>query len=275
MSGVGDTVTWLRSPPATWYPVTSCCWRSATTYRRTGRIFESVHLKIQEAALTGESNPVQKQTDRLTSDNVPLGDRTNMVYMGTWSRTVTVEAVVTETGMDTELGQIAHSLQTVQYRVDSASKTSCTIGACLGVVGPCDCGDCVLVGMVRGENTRLMLMTALSLAVAVVPEGLPAVATVALAPRGASHVPAAGPDSKAPRSRDAGIGHGHLFRQDGHLDRKPHGSDGRGGGGGSDGMARARSTRRRQAIRARLKKAWASETRPGSGAASGGGGTLQ
>ena len=79
-----------------------------------GRLLESVNLKIQEAALTGESEAVEKQTDALTGVDLPLGDRKNMVFMGTVTTYGRGTAVITETGMNTELGNIADLLQGVE-----------------------------------------------------------------------------------------------------------------------------------------------------------------
>ena len=145
------------------------------------RLWESVNLKIQEAALTGESEPVEKQIEALTGDELPLGDRTNMAYMGTVVTYGHGQAVVTETGMSTELGHIAQSLQTVESEPTPLQKRLAQLGRTLALIAIGIVALVFVMGMVRGEDARLMLMTALSLAVAVVPEGLPAVATVALA----------------------------------------------------------------------------------------------
>ena len=145
------------------------------------RLWESVNLKIQEAALTGESEPVEKQIQALADDDLLLGDRTNMAYMGTVVTYGHGQAVVTETGMATELGQIAQSLQTVEAEPTPLQKRLAQLGRSLALVA---IGIVVLVfamGLLRGEDLQLMLMTALSMAVAIVPEGLPAVATVTLA----------------------------------------------------------------------------------------------
>ncbi len=145
------------------------------------RLVESVNLQIQESALTGESEAVPKQVQPLEADNLPLGDRTNMAFMGTVVTYGHGEAVVTETGMKSELGKIASSLQTVETEPTPLQSRLVGLGRTLAIVAV---GIVALVfgmGVFRGEDPRLMLMTALSLAVAVVPEGLPAVATVALA----------------------------------------------------------------------------------------------
>lgn len=146
-----------------------------------GRLLDVSNLKVQESALTGESESVVKQLDEFPDANLQIADRLNMVYLGT---TVTYGhgiAVVTATGMKTELGKIADSLQTVrkaptplQRRLDRLGRTLAFIA--MGIVLLV-----FVIGLLTGETPKLMLMTALSLAVAIVPEGLPAVATVALA----------------------------------------------------------------------------------------------
>ena len=145
------------------------------------RLLECVGLKIQEAALTGESEAVDKQVASLAGDHLPLGDRTNMAYMGTVVTYGHGQAVVTSTGMETELGHIARSLQTVETESTPLQKRLAQLGQTLAVVAIGIVALVFAMGMLRGEEPRLMLMTSLSLAVAVVPEGLPAVATVALA----------------------------------------------------------------------------------------------
>jgi Ca2+-transporting ATPase len=145
------------------------------------RLLESVNLKIEEAALTGESEPVSKQIAPLADDTPPLGDRTNMAYMGTVVTYGHGQALVTETGMDTELGHIARSLQSVEAEPTPLQLRLAQLGRTLALVALGIVALVFVLGVIRGENKKLMLMTALSLAVAVVPEGLPAVATVALA----------------------------------------------------------------------------------------------
>ncbi len=145
------------------------------------RIWESINLKIQEAALTGESEPVEKQSEPLSGDGLPLGDRTNMAYMGTVVTYGHGQAVVTATGMNTELGQIARSLQAVVSELTPLQKRLSQLGTTLALVAIGIVALVFVMGVIRGEDWQLMLLTALSMAVAVVPEGLPAVATVALA----------------------------------------------------------------------------------------------
>ena len=145
------------------------------------RLLESINLKIQEAALTGESEAVDKQVSAITQDNLPLGDRANMVYMGTVVTYGHGQALVTATGMQTELGSIAQSLQSVESEPTPLQRRLAQLGRSLAIVALAIVAVVFLMGIFREEDPRLMLMTALSLAVAVVPEGLPAVATVTLA----------------------------------------------------------------------------------------------
>jgi Ca2+-transporting ATPase len=146
-----------------------------------GRLLESVNLRVQEAALTGESEPVGKHSNVLFGEGLPVGDRKNMVYMGTAVTYGRGEAVVTETSMQTELGRIADMLQTVEREPTPLQRRLEGLGrglalAALGIVAVV-----FVLGLLRGEETRLMLLTAISMAVAAVPEGLPAVVTIALA----------------------------------------------------------------------------------------------
>ena len=145
------------------------------------RLVESINLKIQESALTGESEAVEKQVDAFTSEDLPLGDRINMAYMGTVVTYGHGQAVVTATGMNTELGNIASSLQAVETEPTPLQKRLAQLGRSLALAALAIVALVFAMGMLRGEKADLMLMTALSLAVAVVPEGLPAVATVTLA----------------------------------------------------------------------------------------------
>jgi Ca2+-transporting ATPase len=150
-----------------------------------GRILESASLKIEEAALTGESVPVSKYIDAIGLDgqsDVPLGDRKNMVYMGSTVVYGRGSAVITATGMDTEMGKIADALtqtkegQTpLQLQLSQLSKilTYLVLGICAVIFA---------VGFLRGGTSQLLptFMVAVSLAVAAIPEGLVAVVTIVL-----------------------------------------------------------------------------------------------
>ena len=145
------------------------------------RIVESNNLRIQEAALTGESEPIEKETGVLSGDNLPLGDRRNMAFMGTnvtYGRGV---AVVVETGMNTELGHIATLIQEVDNELTPLQKRLDQLGKMLGVVALVIAALIFVLGLIDGEPIELMFMTAVSIAVAAVPEGLPAVVTITLA----------------------------------------------------------------------------------------------
>jgi Ca2+-transporting ATPase len=146
-----------------------------------GRIVESVNLRVEEAALTGESEPVEKVPGALEGENRPLGDRFNMVFMGTVITYGRGLVAVTETGMNTQLGGIAQMIQAVereptplQKRLDSLGKTLAWIT--LGIIAVV-----FVLGLFQGKDLELMFLTAISLAVAAVPEGLPAVVTITLA----------------------------------------------------------------------------------------------
>ena len=144
-----------------------------------GRVVESANLRIQEAALTGESEPIEKR-HRSSGDNAPLGDRNNMAYMGTLVTYGRGTIVVTETGMQTELGKIATLIQ-VGGAMTPLQKRLDQLGKGLGGRGHRRCCVDLRVGPLRGEPLELMFMTAVSVAVAAVPEGLPAVVTITLA----------------------------------------------------------------------------------------------
>lgn len=145
------------------------------------RLLECSSLKTQEAALTGESDSIEKQTTTLTDERAALGDRVNMLWMGTAVTYGRGTAVVVSTGMATELGRIADSLQNVRPEPTPLQKRLGQLGRSLAIAAVVIVAVVFALGVLRGEDPKLMLMTALSLAVAVVPEGLPAVATVALA----------------------------------------------------------------------------------------------
>lgn len=146
-----------------------------------GRVLQSANLRAEEAALTGESHPVDKKTGVIRREHISLGDRANMVFMGTVITFGRAQAVVTETGMATELGNVAELIQTVereptplQRRLDRLGKTLAWIS--VGIIAVV-----VLLGLLRGEDLRVLFLTGISMAVAAVPEGLPAVVTITLA----------------------------------------------------------------------------------------------
>ena len=145
-----------------------------------GRLLISAGLQVQEAALTGESVPVVKREGTLNQDDIALGDRYNMVYMGTQVTHGRGEFTVTATGMDTELGKIADLIQGVeaeqtplQQRLDHLGKQLAGLALAIVII-------VFVLGWSRGEDLNILLLTAISLAVAAVPEGLPATVTIAL-----------------------------------------------------------------------------------------------
>jgi Ca2+-transporting ATPase len=144
------------------------------------RLLESVNLRIQEAALTGESEPVEKHVEPLASE-LPLGDRRNMAYMGTVVTLGRGRAVVVATGMGTELGNIADLMQTAGQEQTPLQRRLEQLGRALAVVGLGIAGLILVLGLLRGDELTHMLLTGVSVAVAIVPEGLPAVVAITLA----------------------------------------------------------------------------------------------
>lgn len=149
------------------------------------RLLEAVNLRIQEAALTGESEPVEKNTTSLTGESISIGDRRNMAYMGTVVTYGRGLALVAETGMRTELGSIAAMIQSVKRESTPLQKRLEQLGKGLALAALVIVIIIFAQGLIRGglgiENIKLMFLTAISMAVAAVPEGLPAVVTIALA----------------------------------------------------------------------------------------------
>jgi Ca2+-transporting ATPase len=152
-----------------------------------GRLLESFNLRIQESALTGESEPVEKDARVVLEQKCQLGDRLNMVYMGTTATYGRGNVLITATGMDTELGRVAELLETVESEPTPLQQRLNQLGRSLTAAALVVVGFIFVFGILRGEELKLMFMTAVSLAVAAVPEGLPAVVTIALA-LGAQHM---------------------------------------------------------------------------------------
>lgn len=145
-----------------------------------GRIFKASQVQIDESALTGESLPVEKQTDKINADTT-LAERANMLYKGTYSTKGNGYMVVTTTGMDTELGSIARMVQSadqaatpLEKKLENFSKKLIWITVALVVI-------IFVAGLLNGQKFLEMLETSIALAVAAIPEGLPIVATMALA----------------------------------------------------------------------------------------------
>ena len=146
-----------------------------------GRLLETANLRIQEAALTGESEPVEKEAQLTLDAEQPLAERRNMAYMGTMVTYGRGLLLITETGMRTELGRVADLIQTVESEPTPLQKRLDQLGRSLALIALVIVIVIFGLGVLRGEELRLMLLTAVSLAVAAVPEGLPAIVTIALA----------------------------------------------------------------------------------------------
>jgi len=145
------------------------------------RLIESARLSIAEAALTGESLPVNKTIAPITDSQAPLGDRLCMAYRGTQVVNGRGVGVVTAVGLQTELGKIAGLLGETGEVKTPLQKRLAQFGKWLGVAALGLCTLVFVVGLLRGEDVLVMFLTSVSLAVAAVPEALPAVATISLA----------------------------------------------------------------------------------------------
>jgi Ca2+-transporting ATPase len=145
------------------------------------RLLRSAALQVNEAALTGESAAVRKDAEARPAPDAPLADRSTMVYLGTTVLAGSGVGVVTSTGRGTELGRIGQLVASVGPRVTPLERQVETLGRRLIGLAVSICAVVGLAGVLHGEPIGLMLETAISLAVAAVPEGLPAVVSVALA----------------------------------------------------------------------------------------------
>ncbi len=151
-----------------------------------GRVIESINLQVEEAALTGESLPVEKNIFVIPgSDDVPLGDRHNMVFMGTTVNYGRGEMAVTRTGLDTELGHIAKMLMQVEQGTTPLERRLDRLAKILALGAGVVVAIVFVAGVLRGIPVQSMFLTAISLAVAAVPEGLPALITISLSLGGA------------------------------------------------------------------------------------------
>ncbi len=145
------------------------------------RLLHSVSLKSEESALTGESVPSEKDAEALVAENASLGDRSNMVFSGCSITYGTATALVTGTGMNTEMGKIAGLLEDETDSQTPLQKKLAQLGKYLGIVALIACAIVFVVGLFSGLNPLEIFMTAVSLAVSAIPEGLPAIVTIVLA----------------------------------------------------------------------------------------------
>lgn len=144
------------------------------------RLIRSVSLKSEESALTGESVPSEKDAETVVDENAPLGDRSNMVFSGCSITYGTATAVVTATGMDTEMGKIANLLDSEEEGRTPLQEKLAQLGKNLGFLALGACAIIFVVGMMNGIPALEIFMTAVSLAVSAIPEGLPAIVTIVL-----------------------------------------------------------------------------------------------
>ena len=144
------------------------------------RLLSSVSLKSEESALTGESVPSEKDAACMVKEDAPLGDRSNMVFSGCSITYGTATAVVTATAMDTEMGKIANLLDNEEDTQTPLQKKLAQLGKYLGLMAIAACAVIFVVGISNGIPVMEIFMTAVSLAVSAIPEGLPAIVTVVL-----------------------------------------------------------------------------------------------
>ncbi len=145
------------------------------------RLLQAERLSLDESALTGESLPVEKDVGAVCREDVPLGDRHNMAYMGTIVTGGSGRGLVVGTGLNTELGRIQSLAEAARPPQTVVERQLDELGGQLALLSSASCAGVFLVGLLRGQSGLEMLKTAISLAVAAVPEGLPTVATTTLA----------------------------------------------------------------------------------------------
>ena len=144
------------------------------------RLLSSTSLKSEESVLTGESVPSEKDADGEVKENAPLGDRSNMVFSGCSISYGTAEAIVTATGMNTEMGKIANLLNNEAEGQTPLQNKLAQLGKYLGILAVAACAVIFVVGIANGIPIMEIFMTAISLAVSAIPEGLPAIVTIVL-----------------------------------------------------------------------------------------------
>ncbi|HWQ78969.1 MAG TPA: cation-translocating P-type ATPase [Anaerovoracaceae bacterium] len=145
------------------------------------RLISTINMKVEESALTGESVPVQKDAEFIADGDITLGDRLNMAYLSTSVAYGRGEGAVVKTGMETEIGKIAKMISESVDEMTPLQKRLGDLGKILGILAIVLCVALFVVALFQGRDIMEMLLTAISLAVAAVPEGLPAVVTIVLA----------------------------------------------------------------------------------------------
>lgn len=145
------------------------------------RIIEAVNLKSQESSLTGESVPVEKTVETINDKEVGIGDRVNMLFSSSLVTYGRGKGIVVETGMTTEVGKIAGMINKTEKQETPLQQKLNRLGKTLGIAALSICVLIFLIGLIQGKEPIHMFMTAVSLAVAAIPEGLVAVSTIVLA----------------------------------------------------------------------------------------------
>ena len=145
------------------------------------RIIEAVNLKSQESSLTGESVPVEKNAGVINEEEIGIGDRVNMLFSSSLVTYGRGKGIVVETGMTTEVGKIAGMLEATEEQITPLQEKLNKLGKTLGIAALAICVFIFIIGLIQGKEPIHMFMTAVSLAVAAIPEGLVAVSTIVLA----------------------------------------------------------------------------------------------
>ncbi|MHB1393362.1 MAG: calcium-translocating P-type ATPase, SERCA-type [Clostridia bacterium] len=145
------------------------------------RLFESANLKVEEASLTGESVPSDKDARKAFDSEVPIGDRLNMAYMSTIVTYGRGKGIVVSTGINTEIGRIAEAIQAFEDETTPLQLKLNELGKWLGIACLIICAMVFAIGFIKGGDLLEMFLVSISLAVAAIPEGLPAVVTIVLA----------------------------------------------------------------------------------------------
>jgi len=146
-----------------------------------GRLIEAINLQVDESSLSGESLPVEKNCEPISEEGVPLTERYNLVFSGTIITSGHGKAVVFNTGMQTEMGKITKLIQESGEKKTPLQERMEQVGKWLAIGALSICALILILGVLEGKPPRLMFLTAVSLAVAAIPEGLPIVITISLA----------------------------------------------------------------------------------------------
>jgi len=171
----------LDLPPAELVPGDIVLLEAGSIVPADGRVVESYNLSVQEASLTGESLPVEKNITELVNPNTQLADRVNMVYMGTSVTYGRGAVVISDTGMNTELGKIAKMIQGVESEDTPLQRRMGEMGKALFWISLVIIALGTVLGLANGGELSAVFLNGVAMAVAIVPEGLPAVVTIALA----------------------------------------------------------------------------------------------